>query len=112
MSAGEVEVETVWVQEHRQRRLARFLKGPIQLELLLRAARLPGRALVVFLAIRHRADLRGTPYVTLPIKYLTQWGVGQTTKIRALAALERAGLIRIVDRRPGRSTVVAWVDTP
>ena len=111
MSAGEVEVETVWVREHRQRRLARFLKGPIMLDLLQRAARLPGKALVVFLAIRHRADLRGSPEVTLPTDYLAQWGVGQTAKIRALAALEGADLIRIVDRRPGHSSVVKLVDT-
>ena len=112
MSTGDVEVETVWVQKHRQRRLARFLKGPIKLDLLQRAARLPGKALVVLLALRHRADLRGSSEVTLPTDYLAQWGVGQTAKARALAALEGAELIRIVDRRPGRSTVVAWVDTP
>ena len=36
----------------------------------------------------------------------------QWFKCRALDALEEAGLIRIVDRRPGHSTVVASVDTP
>ena len=48
----------------------------------------------------------------LPTNYLALWGVGRDAKRRALAALEGAGLIRIVDRRPGHSTVVASVDTP
>ena len=111
MGTEENEVVTIWVRKHHQRRLARFLKGPINLDLLQRAARLPGKALIVLLALRHRADLRGSPEVTLPTDYLAQWGVGQTAKVRALGALEGAGLIRIVDRRPGRSTVVASIDT-
>ena len=109
---SEKEVETAWVRNQRQRRLARFLKGPIKLDLLQRAAQLPGKALVVLLAIRHRADLRGASNVTLPTEYLALWGVGRDAKRRALATLEGAGLIRIVDRRSGHSTVVAWVDTP
>ena len=109
---GEIEVETAWVRKQRQRRAARFLKGPIKLDLLHRAAQLPGKALAVFLAVRHRADLRATAKVTLPTNYLALWGVGRDAKRRALAALEGAGLIRIVDCRPGHSTVVASVDTP
>ena len=103
---GEKEVETVWVQKQRERRSARFLKGPIKLDLLQQAAQLPGKALAVLLAIRHRVDLRGTPRVTLPAKFLAPWGVGQDAKSRALAALEGAGLIQIVDRQPGHSTEV------
>ncbi len=109
---SEKEVETAWVRNQRQRRLARFLKGPIKLDLLQRAAQLPGKALVVLLAIRHRADLRGASNVTLPTEYLALWGVGRDAKRRALAALEGEDLIRIVDRRSGHSTVVASVDTP
>ncbi len=109
---GEIEVETAWVRKQRRRRAARFLKGPIKLDLLHRAAQLPGKALAVFLAVRHRADLRCSAKVTLPTNYLALWGVGRDAKSRALAALEGAGLIRIVDRQPGHSTVVALVDTP
>ncbi len=109
---GEIEVETAWTRKQRRRRAARFLKGPIKLDLLHRAAQLPGKALAVFLALRHRTDLRGSVKVTLPTKYLALWGVGRDAKYRALSALEAAGLIRIVDRRPGHSTVVALVDTP
>ncbi len=63
---GEIEVETAWVRKQRQRRAARFLKGPIKLDLLHRAAKLPGKALAVFLAVRHRADLQDAAKVTLP----------------------------------------------
>ena len=109
---GEIEVETAWVKKQRRRRAARFLKGPITLDLLHRAAQLPGKALAVFLAVRHRADLRSAANVTLPTNYMALWGVGRDAKRRALDALEEAGLIRIVDRRPGRSIVVASVGTP
>ena len=111
-NVGEIEVETAWVRKQRQRRAARFLKGPIKLDLLHRAAQLPGKALALFLAIRHRADLRCSAKVTLPTNYLALWGVGRDAKRRALGALEGAGLIRIVDSRPGHSTVVASIDSP
>ena len=71
----DVEVETVWVRKQQQRRALRFLKGPIPLVLLHGAAQLPGKALALYLAIRHRADLRRASEVTLPAKYLAAWGI-------------------------------------
>ena len=108
----ETEVETKWRGAQRRRRSSRFLKGPITLELLHRAAQLPGKALAVYLAIRHRVDLRSSLNATIPAAYLAEWGIDRYARRRALAALEWAGLIEIVDRRPGRSTVVALVDPP
>ena len=103
---GEKEIETAWVRKQRRRSIARFLKGPIKLDLLQRAGRLPGKALAVLLAVRHRADLQGALDVTLPTEFLVAWGVSRDAKRRALAALEEEGLIRIVDRQPGHSTRV------
>ena len=111
-SIPETEVETKWRGVQRRRRSSRFLKGPITLELLHRAAQLPGKALAVYLAVRHRADLQCSLTATLPAVYLAEWGVDRYTRRRAIAVLEDAGLIRIADRRPGRSTVVALVDPP
>ncbi len=106
----EREVETSWRKERRHRRVARYLKGPVPLALLQEAARLPGKALALYLAIRHRSDLRRVPDVTLPADYLTTWGIDKDAKRRSLATLEEAGLIRVAGRGPGRSIRVAPVE--
>ena len=106
----EREVETSWRKERRHRRVARYLKGPVPLALLQEAARLPGKALALYLAIRHRSDLRRVPDVTLPTNYLATWGINKDAKRRSLATSEAAGLIRVVGRGPGRSIRVAPVE--
>ena len=102
---AEVEVETRWTQAGRKRFHSRFLKGPISLEQLQKAARLPGRALHLYLAVRHRCDLRQSKTVTLPSAYLGTWGLDKDSKRRALTELELVGLIT-VGRRRGRTVVV------
>ena len=74
---ADVEIETRWSQSGRKRSTARFLKGPVSLESLQTASRLPGRALQLYLAIRHRCDLRRSKSVTLPAAYLEGWGIGR-----------------------------------
>ena len=106
----EREVDTSWRKERRRRRASRYLKGPVPLALLQKAAPLPGKALALYLAIRHRFDLRRTPEVTLPADYLAAWGINKDAKRRSLATLEAAGLIRVVGRGPGRSIRVALVE--
>ncbi len=100
----ETEVKTRWSRAKSQRISGRYLKktalGPIQ-----HAARLPGRALHVYLAIRHRCDLQRGQTVTLLGSYLKSWGIGKDAKQRGLAELEQAGLIE-VERRTGRPSVV------
>ena len=108
-NSREVEVETVWLREQRRRRASRFLKGPIPLALLQEAARLRGRALALYLVIRHRTALRRSPELSLPTNYLAAWGIDKDAKRRAITALERAGLVRVVDRGPGRSLKVALI---
>ena len=106
----ETEVDTVWLKEHRRKNLSRFLKGPIPLTALQHAARLPGKTLALYLALRHRADLASTSTVSLPASYLNAWGIDKDAKHRAIAALERAELVRVVNRAPGRSMRVALVE--
>ena len=106
---SEIEVDTIWTHNRRRKQASRFLKGPIPLPLLLTAACLPGIALSLYLAIRHRADLQRREEVSMPTAYLATWGINKDAKRRAIAALEQANLIQIVDRRPGRSTRVALV---
>ena len=104
-----VEIETPWSRKQRQRLSTRFLKGPISLPLLQEVAQLPGKALALYLAIRHRADLCGSPEVTLPTNYLADWGIDKYSKHRALTALERVGLVR-TERCPGHTTRVTLND--
>ncbi len=106
----EREVETPWLKERQRRHASRYLKGPVPLVSLQAAARLPGKALALYLAIRHRFDLRRTPEVTLPADYLAAWGINKDAKRRSLATLEAAGLIRVVGRGPGRSIRVARIE--
>jgi hypothetical protein len=106
----EREVDTSWRKERRRRRAPRYLKGPVPLALLQKATALPGKALALYLAIRHRFDLRRTPEVTLPADYLAAWGINKDAKRRSLATLEAAGLIRVVGRGPGRSIRVARIE--
>jgi hypothetical protein len=74
-----------------------------------KAARLPGRALHVALAIRHQSDLERSPTVALRNKHCKVFGVGRDTKRRGLADLEMAGLVT-VDRKPRRNPVVTIIE--
>ena len=85
----------------------RFLKGPIPLSILQRAGSLPGKALAMYLAIRHRCDLQGSNETTVPTGYLESWGISKDTKKRALDALEGEGLVA-VERQTGRTTRVSF----
>jgi len=98
----EVEVETAALRAAKRRQVGRFLRGPIPLQDIAAASRLPGRALAVFLAINHRQALTRNSVVTLPRNLLADLGVTKDAKARALRALEAAGLVR-VERQPGQS---------
>ena len=91
------------------RRQGRFLKGPISMPWLERAARLPGRALHVALALHHQSALKRSATVKLSNKQLAEFGVDRDAKRRGLVALENAGLV-IVERKPGRVPMVTIVE--
>jgi hypothetical protein len=69
------------------------------------AARLPGQALAVFLAVHHRVALTGNASVTLPKNLLSDLGVTRDAKARALHALEQAALVA-VERNSGKTARV------
>jgi hypothetical protein len=98
----ETEVETSLVCRSKPRRSDRFLKGPIPLTEIATAAQLPGKALALFLAIRHRIDLTRDASVTLPSGLLAQFWISRDAKARGLKQLEQAGLIRVT-RSSGRA---------
>ena len=107
-SITEVEVETAALRSARVRTSGRFLKGPIPLDNIAVASRLPGQALAVFLAIHHRVALTRNAVVTLPKRLLNEFGVTKDVKARALHALEKADLVR-VERRSGRAPTITII---
>ena len=88
-----------------------FLKGPIPADWLSRAAKLPGKALHVGLAIWFLAGLRASRRVKLTQKALSLFGVNRSrTVYDGLQQLQSAGLIA-VKRKRGRRPVVSIEDT-
>ncbi len=83
----------------------RFLRGPVPWDWLVRAAQLPGKALVVGLCLWRLSGAKGKDTVMLANAELKPFGVDRAAKSRALAALEKAGLIA-VQHHPGRFPVV------
>jgi hypothetical protein len=101
----ETEIETDWSRGKRRRVQGRFLKGPIPFAHLTVAARLPGHALNVLLAIYHQAALTRKAWVTLPKGLLTDLGVSRDAKSRALAHLHASGVVEL-EKAKGRPSRV------
>lgn|SRR5450631_762800 len=105
VSPLEKEIETEVSRQSKVRHKGRFLKGPIPMHLIARAAKLPGQALALYLAVHHQTALTGKALVTLPSALLTELGISRDAKARGLRHLEQASLIRI-ERSCGRSVRV------
>lgn len=71
----------------------RYLKGPVPLDWLTRAAELPGSAVKVGLAIWYLAGRQRSKTVRLTNTILDNFGVDRQGKYRALKALAEARLI-------------------
>ena len=82
-----------------------FLKGPIPLAWLEAAARLPGNALAVGIAVWFKAGVAKSGRVKVSNALVGKFGVRRHSKYAALRVLESAGLIS-VHGRSGRSPVV------
>lgn len=87
-----------------------FLKGPIPLAWLGRAAKLPGKAsLATALAIMFEAGRRRrSDEIILTTAIVQRFGVNRKAKYRGLKQLEQAGLISVV-RRPRKNPLVAVI---
>jgi hypothetical protein len=90
--------------------LGEFVKGPIPLDWIGRAARLAGKApLATALAIMFEVGRRRSPEITLTTAILQRFGVNRKAKYRALKHLRDAGLIA-VHQEPRRNPVVTVID--
>ena len=81
------------------------LRGPIPLDWLSAAARLPGRSLHAGIALWYAAGV--TRSLSVPLSNISgvRFGLDRNAKHRALAWLEGAGLIA-VERKLGRAPLI------
>ena len=86
-----------------------FLRGPIPLDWLASAAKLPGKTLNVALALRWLHGMSAGKPFKLTQKALDWLNVSRETAGDCLVRLEQHGLIQVV-RKPGRSPVVSIVE--
>jgi hypothetical protein len=93
----------------RHRQGEKFLKGPIPWKWIAKAARLPGKALQVALALWFLAGIKSKSVVALSGSVLRDIGVLRHSGYRGLKELEKAGLIS-VQRHEGRSPVVTILE--
>jgi len=85
----------------------RFLRGPVPMDWLNRAARLPGKALHVGIAIWHLAGLKKqVADIKLSSAILTDLGISRPAGYRGLKALEQAALVSVI-RHTGRQPLVS-----
>jgi hypothetical protein len=92
----------------RRKSTGRFLKGPIPLAWLAAAARQPGRALHVGIAVWFLAGMKRDRTVALSPSVLAELGVNRHAAYRAVGALERANLLS-VSRKCGRAPIVSVI---
>ena len=86
-----------------------FLEGPIPLIWFIKAAKLPGKALHVALALWYLAGLENSGEVYLSNRLINIFGVERHAGYRALKALEGAGLVS-VQRHQGLSPRVTILE--
>lgn len=89
----------------RHRTGEKFLKGPIPLDWLSQAMKLPGKALHIADILWIYSGIKRSAEIPLSLSRLKEFGITRTYAARALKSLEGAGLIT-VDRKQGRKAVV------
>jgi hypothetical protein len=89
-------------------RKGEFLAGPLSWPLLDKAASLPGKALHVWLILRHKARLSRRQEVSVCLRRIGH-GLNEWATSRALRRLEAAGLVTI-HRLPGHALQVRVSD--
>ena len=99
----DAEIPVVLSEETKRRLLAKakrehrlYLKGPIPIPWLCKAAGLSGKAVSVGLYLWWQAGMRKAHRnIKLNCSDLTRFGVGRNACCRCLSALERAGLVEV-----------------
>jgi hypothetical protein len=97
---AELLVTTEPVENLRPKRIkGRFLRGPVDWDWLITAARLPGRALHLAVAISYLDGFKRSGTVKLRPSVVRELGMDRHASYRALKQLEDAGLLSVVRAR-------------
>lgn len=72
-----------------------FIRGPLPLDVLARAAQLPGKALPVVLIAFFLRGMKPEEPVRMQRRWLAVFGVSRYSLYRALKELEKAGVCRV-----------------
>ncbi len=83
----------------------RFIKGPIPLQWIIKAAELGGRTMNIAMALWYLSGLKKSATVSLTHKTLDEFGVTRKTASRLLEGMQSHGLITIM-RKPGCAPVI------
>ena len=87
-----------------------YIKGPISLEWIRQAGRLPGKAAVlVALAIWFRLGVERSSSAVVSTQWATRMGLSRRNCHRGLRQLEIAGLVS-VRRRQGKPPIITVID--
>jgi hypothetical protein len=89
----------------------RFLRGPVSWPWLVRAARLPGRALHVALVLQQQKGWRNSESFTFTLTRMQELGLDEQAARRGLRELQAARLIALA-RKPGRGLLVTILPAP
>ena len=92
-----------------ERRDGLFIKGPIPVAQVAAAvASGHAKAPLMLLALRFRTDTEQADWIKPPTLVLSDWQLSSSDRSRAIAALEKAGMLE-VQRRKGRPPLVRLV---
>ena len=91
-------------------KLKKFIRGPIPLGWITKAAGMEGKTLHVGMTLWFLSGLKRSCKVALSQSKLKLFGVSRQASYRALLRLEDAGLVS-VDRHPGRNPIVTILVT-
>ena len=83
----------------RRRQTGKFLRGPVPLAWLARAAAMPGKSLAVGLALWFEHGITGRKEIVAGRGLLSQLNVGRKAGYRAISSLEAAALVTVERRR-------------
>ena len=93
----------------KKRQAKPFLRGPIPMDWLYAAGRLPGQCLQVGLGLWHEVGMAKSRTITFRPSKALKFGMSRDTARRAIKRLEGAKLIH-VRQRPGRCLEVQILD--
>ena len=90
------------------RKESQYLSGKLPMPVVERAMHLPGKAWHLATALWWMTTVQRRRTVTLSLRQLARWGITPSAGVRALACLEREGLVS-VNRREKKSAEVTWL---